>query len=95
MTLDSTPLMLHSLHGFVNLFMKIQAYERALRLSYLIINHPMVELDTQKRAIVSKVELETDLSPEVSQSASQWGQKARLSDVIDQILSEKSAYFQL
>jgi predicted ATPase/DNA-binding SARP family transcriptional activator len=90
MTLDSTPLLLHALHGFANLFAQTNAAERALRLCYFITNHPQIEPDTQKRAIVSKVELETSLSPEVIQSARIWGKTMNLQDVINQILIEKS-----
>ncbi len=88
-TLDSTPIILHALHGFVYMFSHLKDDERALRLCYLIINHPAVEADTQKRAIVSKVELEQNLPAETIQSASTWGKTVNLQDVIDQVLSEK------
>ena len=89
MTLDSTPLILHSLHGIVHLYIYLKNYERALRLCCLIINHPGVEPDTQKRAIVSRVELEANLFPETIHSASFWAETANLQDVIDQIVVEK------
>ena len=47
MTLDSTPLILHALHGFANLFAHVNDTERALRLCFLIANHPQVDPDTQ------------------------------------------------
>ncbi len=89
-TLDSIPLILHALHGFAYLFAHTNEPERALHLCYLIANHPQVEPDTQKRAIVSRVELETTLPPEIVQSAHSWGEIANLQDVISQILVEKS-----
>jgi tetratricopeptide (TPR) repeat protein len=88
-TLDSTPLILHALHGFANLFVNVHQPERALRLCYLLINHPQIETDTQKRAIVSKVELETTLSTETIQASRIWGETTNLQDVINQILAEK------
>jgi len=91
MTLDSTPLILHSLHGFAYLFAQIKEHERGLRLCYLIINHPQVEPDTQKRAIVSRVELETILAPEIIQVARNWGDSTKLQDVIDQILTDSKS----
>ena len=91
MTLDSTPLILHALHGFANLFAQTKEQERGLRLCYLIINHPQVESDTQKRAIVSRAELETYLPPEIIQSAHNWGDPANLQDAIDQILTDSKS----
>jgi len=88
MTLDSTPLILHSLHGFVYLFTYLKNNERALRLCYLIIDYPGVEPDTQKRAIVSRMELEEKLSSETIHFARLWSETANLQDVIDQILAE-------
>jgi tetratricopeptide (TPR) repeat protein len=90
-TLDSTPLMLHSMHGFVNLFIHLKNEERALGLCYLIIKHPQVETDTQNRSIVSKVELETSLPAEIIRSAMNWGETANLPNVIDQILTESKS----
>jgi predicted ATPase/DNA-binding SARP family transcriptional activator len=89
-TLDSTPLILHALHGFANLFAHSHRPERALRLCNLIANHPQVEPDTQKRAIVSKAELETSLPPEIVKSVQNWGKTTDLQDVINQILAEKT-----
>ncbi len=91
MTLDSTPLILHTLHGFAYLFAQIKEHERALRLCYLIMNHPQVKSDTKKRAIVSRVELETILPPEIIQSAHAWADSAYLQDVIDQILTDRKS----
>jgi predicted ATPase/DNA-binding SARP family transcriptional activator len=88
MTLDNPALILHSLHGFVYLFIYQNNYERALRLCSLIIQHPAVEPDTQKRAIVSRGELESKLPLEVVNSARTWAETANLTDVIDQILTE-------
>ncbi len=90
MTLDSTPLILHALHGFANLYAHTDEPEQGLRLCDLIANHPQVESDTHKRAIASKVELETTLSPEIVQSALSWAEIANIQDVINQILTEKS-----
>jgi predicted ATPase/DNA-binding SARP family transcriptional activator len=91
MTLDSTPLILHSLHGFAHLFAQTKEHERALRLCYLIVNHPQVQPDTQKRAIVSRAELETILPPGIIQSARNWGESAILQEVIDQILIDSKS----
>jgi predicted ATPase len=88
-TLDSIPLILHALHGFTNLYANTDQPERALRLCYLIISHPQIGPDTQKRAIVSRAELETKLPSEIVQSARNWGESANLQDVINQILTEK------
>jgi tetratricopeptide (TPR) repeat protein len=88
MTLDSTALILHALHGFAYMFAHLNSNERALRLCYLILNHPAAEPDTRKRAIVSRVELETSMPPELIESARQWGQSANLADVIDQLLTD-------
>lgn len=88
MTLDSIPLVLHSLHGFANLFANTQQFERALRLCYLIELHPQTESDTRKRVIVSRCTLEATQPPEVIQSARSWGGSVNLQDVIDQILQE-------
>jgi hypothetical protein len=92
MTLDSTPLILHTLHGFAYLFAQTKEHERALRLCYVITNHPQVESDTQKRAIVSRVELETILPLEIIQSAHAWADSANLQDVIDQILTDRKSH---
>ncbi|OGO62315.1 MAG: hypothetical protein A2032_07245 [Chloroflexi bacterium RBG_19FT_COMBO_49_13] len=90
MTLDSIPLVLHALHGFANLYANVDDPEWALRLCNLIENHPQIESDTQKRVIVSRVELETRLPPEIIQAARKWGDSSNLQDVIDQILAKKS-----
>jgi predicted ATPase/DNA-binding SARP family transcriptional activator len=87
-TLDSTDLILHALHGFVYLLIHLKQLERALRLCYLIIHHTAVGPDTLKRAIVSQVQLEASLDAEITRSAQQWGQSADLADVIDQILTD-------
>lgn len=89
MTLDSTSLILHALHGFANLYANMEQSERALRLCNLIMDHPLIEPDTKKRVIVSRIELETKLPPEIVQSARRWGISTNLQDVIDQILTEK------
>jgi tetratricopeptide (TPR) repeat protein len=89
MTLDSTPLTLHALHGFANLFAHTHTPERALRLCSLIENHPQIEPDTRKRVIVTRVELETTLAPEIIHAAHNWGETVQLQDVINQILAEK------
>jgi hypothetical protein len=89
-TLDSTPLILHALHGFANLFAHTHQPERALRLCHIIANHPQVESDTLKRAIVSRVELESNLPPEIIRASRIWGETTNLQDVINQILAEKS-----
>jgi hypothetical protein len=91
LTLDSTPLVLHTLHGFANLFPHLKQTQRALQLSNLIIHHPAVEADTKKRAIVSRVELEPVLPAEVVNSAHRWGESANLQEVIDQLLSENKS----
>ena len=88
MTLDSTPLILHALHGFAHLFAYTNQRERSLGLCYLIIKHPQVESDTQKRVVVTRLELESILSPEIIEAALNWGESTNLQDVIDQILIE-------
>jgi tetratricopeptide (TPR) repeat protein len=89
MTLDSTPLILHALHGFANLFAHTHEPERALRLCNLIENHPQIEPDTRKRAIVSRSELEISLPPGAIEAARSWGETANLQDVINQVLNER------
>jgi len=92
MTLDSIPLILHALHGFANLFAQTNELERALRLCYLIINHPQVESDTQKRAIVSRAVLEINLPRDMIQTAHMWGDPVNLQHAIDQILSDSKSH---
>jgi predicted ATPase/tetratricopeptide (TPR) repeat protein/class 3 adenylate cyclase len=87
MTLDSTPLILHTLHGYANLFDKLQERERALRLCYLISAHPKTEPDTHKRVTALIAEIEPNLSTDRAEAASLWGQSTNLQDVIDQILT--------
>jgi hypothetical protein len=89
MTLDSTPLILHALHGFANLFAHTYEPERALRLCNLIENHPQIEPDTRKRAIVSRSELEISLPPDTIEAVRSWGETANLQDVINQVLNER------
>jgi DNA-binding SARP family transcriptional activator/predicted ATPase len=89
MTLDSTPLILHALHGFANLYAQTHEFERALRLCYLIENHPQIEPDTQKRVIVSRVELEAFLPSDIIHTARSWGETNHLPEVISQILAER------
>jgi len=84
--IDSIPLMLHALHGFVNLYANSGERERALRLCYLMENDPQINADTQKRVIVSRIELEAILSSETRNSARQWVVSKNLQDVIDQTL---------
>jgi predicted ATPase/DNA-binding SARP family transcriptional activator len=87
LTLDSIPLTLHALHGYANLFINTDELERALRLCHLIEHHPQVEPDTQKRAIATRVEIETRLPAETIDAAHGWADSANLQDVIDQVLS--------
>jgi predicted ATPase/DNA-binding SARP family transcriptional activator len=89
MTVDSIPLILHALHGFAHIYAVNKENDRALRLCYLIINHPNVDADSRNRTIVTKVELETLTSPEIIQSARVWGETASVQDVIDQVLVDK------
>lgn len=89
MTLDSIPLILHSIHGFANLFAHTNLQERAYGLCHLIINHPLVEPDTQKRVLVTRVQLESNLPDDIIQTARMWGETADLQDVISQLLNEK------
>jgi DNA-binding SARP family transcriptional activator/predicted ATPase len=87
MTLDRIPLVLHSLHGFAHLYANTNRLEEALRLCNLIENHPQVEADTQKRAIVTRVELESRFTPDIIQAAREWGKITTLQDVIERVLS--------
>jgi hypothetical protein len=87
MTLDNVPLILHALHGFVNFYAKTNQSERALGLCYLILNHPQVQSDTQKRSAVSRVELETKLNPAQLKSARDWAEITELQGVIDQTVA--------
>ncbi|MGE5123280.1 MAG: tetratricopeptide repeat protein, partial [Acidobacteriaceae bacterium] len=89
LTLDNVPLILHAMHGLAHLYAGNGQHERALRLCYLIIDHPQVEADTRKRAIVSQVELETMLPPEALHSAHRWAEATSLQEVIDQVQAEK------
>jgi tetratricopeptide (TPR) repeat protein len=91
MTLDNASLILHALHGFANLFANIHEPERALRLCNLIIDHPQIEPDTQKRAIVTRAELETILTPDIIQAARLWAKSTSLQDVIDQIMTNSKS----
>jgi predicted ATPase/DNA-binding SARP family transcriptional activator len=86
-TLDSTPLILHAMHGFANLYAYKVDHERALRLCYLIENNPQIEPDTQKRVMVTRIELEANSPPEVIETANKWVQSTSLQDAIDLILS--------
>jgi predicted ATPase/DNA-binding SARP family transcriptional activator len=89
MTLDSISLILHSLHGFANFYAVTDELDRALRLCYLLIDHPNVESDTRNRAIVTRAVIETKVAPELIQSARLWGETVSLQDVLDQVLAEK------
>jgi predicted ATPase/DNA-binding SARP family transcriptional activator len=89
MTLDNISMILHSLHGFANFYAVTNEVERALRLCYLLINHPNIETDTQNRVIVTRAEIEANVSPEIIQSARTWGESVSLQDVLDQVLAEK------
>jgi len=89
LTLDNIPLILHALHGFVHLYANTGQQERALRLCYLVVNHSQVDSDTQKRAIVSRVELEAILALEIAQAALKWAESTSLQEVIEQIRTEK------
>jgi DNA-binding SARP family transcriptional activator/predicted ATPase len=89
MTLDSISMILHSLHGFANFYTATNELERALRLCYLLINHPNIEPDTRNRAIVTRAEIEANSPPEIIQSAQTWGDTVSLQDVLDQVLAEK------
>jgi predicted ATPase/DNA-binding SARP family transcriptional activator len=91
LTLDNIPLILHALHGFAHFYANTGQQERALRLCHLVGNHSQVDSDTQKRAIVSRVELEAMLPPEVIQSAHSWAESTVLQDVIEQILAESTS----
>ena len=89
MTLDSIPLILHSIHGFANLFAHTNFQERALGLCFLITNHPLVQPDTQKRAIVTSVVLESSIPYDIVQSARKRAETAILQEVINQLMNEK------
>lgn len=89
MTLDNQSMILHTLHGFTNLFTDTEQYERALRLCCLLLCQPRLEADTQRRLIVTKLNLEAKLTPEVILTAGNWGKVTNLQDVIDQLLVEK------
>jgi tetratricopeptide (TPR) repeat protein len=89
MTLDNISMILHSLHGFANFYAVANEVERALRLCYLLINHPNIETDTQNRVIVTRAEIEANAPPEIIQSARTWGETVSLQDVLDQVLAEK------
>jgi predicted ATPase/DNA-binding SARP family transcriptional activator len=84
----STPLILHALLGYVDLFAFEHEYERALRLCYLVLNHPQTEPDTRQRANASLVEIEPLLPPDKIEAARLWGQSTRLQEIIDQTLAE-------
>ena len=89
MTLDNIGLILHSLHGFANFYNSTAEYDRALRLCYLLLNHPNIESDTRNRAIVTKAEIEATITPDMIESARIWGESASLQDVLDQVLAER------
>lgn len=89
MTLDNIPSILHALHAFAHLYAKTDQQEWALRLCNLVTIHPQVEADTKKRAIVSKVELETMLAAETAEAARRWAETADLQEAIERIHSDK------
>ena len=89
LTMDNIPLILHSLHGFAYLYANTDQKEHAIRLCILIANHPQVEPDTKKRAIVTRVVLESDLPPEIVHAATIWAESANLPNVIEQACAEK------
>jgi tetratricopeptide (TPR) repeat protein len=89
LTLDNIPMALHALHGFANYFAETGQSGRAYILCDLIISHPEVESDTQKRAIVSKAMLEASLSSGSIRSYRSTAGSSDLQDIINQILSEK------
>ena len=91
LTLDSIPLVLHALHGFVHLYTNTNEPEKALRLCNFLENHPQIEPDTKKRVIVSRVELEIILPPETIQSARNWSKSTNLQDIIDHVLTSPIA----
>ncbi len=90
LTMDSLPLVLHALHGFINLFATTGQLERALRICYLIAHHPQIEPDTQKRVIVSQSILETSLPYDLIDSARLWAESTHLQDIINQLQVEKT-----
>ncbi len=85
-------MVLHSLHGFANYYASIGQKERALKICYLIINHPEAEEDTSKRAIVSKAIIEATLSIDLLHSLQSTIDLPDLQEVVDQILAEKPRY---
>jgi tetratricopeptide (TPR) repeat protein len=89
MTIDNIGLILHSLHGFANFYAITNEYDRALRLCYLLIDHPNIESDARNRAIVTKAEIEATVPPEIIEPAQIWGKTASLQDALDQVLAEK------
>ncbi len=88
MTLDSVPLILHSLHGFVSIFIDTQQAQRALQMCYFLLDNPQIEPDTKKRVIVSKVGLEANLTLEVIHNARVRSKSSSLQELIDQIQAE-------
>lgn len=89
LTMDSIPLILHTLHGFAYFYANTGHRELALRLSNQIENHPQIEADTQKRVIVTRAELETLLPPETVDAARIWTESSNLQDIIEQIMLER------
>jgi predicted ATPase/DNA-binding SARP family transcriptional activator/tetratricopeptide (TPR) repeat protein len=89
MTLDSIPLSLHALHGFANLFARVNFSERALGLCFLIGNNPQIDPDTKNRVIVTIAELEATVSGDIIQSAHEWAQSTSVQDAINQLMIEK------
>jgi DNA-binding SARP family transcriptional activator/predicted ATPase len=88
-TLDDVGLVLHALHGFAHFFVETNLPERGLGLCYLIEHHTQVDLDTQKRAIVTQAMVEASLDQDTVQMIRAWAENADLQETINQILTEK------
>lgn len=88
-TLDSTPILLHALHGFAYYYGSVGQYRRAIDLCTQIISHPEVETDTRRRAIVSKAILEASLSPDTFRTDSPSFERFDLQEIVNQVLAEK------
>jgi hypothetical protein len=82
----SQPLILHTLHGFAQLYAHLSDLPQAVETCALILAHPASEADTRTRAATLLAELETRLPAEQMQAARLRGQNAILEDAVTRAL---------
>lgn len=80
--MGNKPLILHSLHGFAQLYAHLSDLTRAVETCSLILAHSASEADTRNRAAALLSELETRLPAEQMEAARSKGQNASLEDAV-------------